>query len=194
MKLVLANLDSRWIAKAHSEVCQRVADLICSLPLSYPDHRHVFAWIPCFQGEVDLAEAIGVLLKDSLVYLPRIEETGEMRFVQIGADWGAHLTPGPRGILQPADGYGEPFVPSPFSDLFVIMPGLAFDRFGQRLGRGAGYYDRFLSIPGLERAVKVGVCWSMQIVQSVPTDLHDVQMDWICYERGVIKPESLAHE
>jgi 5-formyltetrahydrofolate cyclo-ligase len=194
LKLVMANLDPRWIAKAHTEVCHRVVELIRSLPSFNPQPRHVLAWIPCFQGEVDLAEAIGELLKDSIVYLPRVERSGSMRFVRINEDWGAHLEQGPRGIMQPADDYGEPFVAPPTSDIIVVMPGLAFDGLGQRLGRGAGHYDRFLASVGLERAVKIGVCWSMQLVKEVPTDHYDVRMDWICYERGVIRAESGVNE
>jgi 5-formyltetrahydrofolate cyclo-ligase len=186
MKVVLANLDSRWISKAHSEVCSRLAELIVSLPMLHPGPRHVLAWIPCFPGEVDLAGFIGLMLKSSVVYLPKVGGSGSMEFVSIRDDWGAHLVSGPRGIMQPADGYGEPFASLPASDLFVIIPGLAFDQDGRRLGRGGGYYDRFLASEGLEKAVKVGVCWSMQLVQAVPTDAHDVRMDWICYERGVL--------
>ena len=72
----------------------------------------------------------------------------------------------------------------------VIIPALGFDTDGFRLGRGGGYYDRFLAQQGLENSVKIGVCWSMQLVQAVPTDLHDVRTDWVCYERGVVKTES----
>jgi len=190
MKLVLANLDPRWISKAHSELFYSLTELVASLPLFDPGPRHVLAWIPCFQGEVDLAEFVAKMLRDSIVYLPRIDAAGSMYFVRVRDDWGAHVTSGPRGIIQPEEGYGEPFVVPESGNVFVVVPGLAFDQNGQRLGRGAGYYDRLFSMPGLERAVKIGVCWSMQIVHTVPTDLHDVKMDWICYERGVMKVSS----
>lgn len=192
MKLVLANLDSRWVSKAHAELCAGLTELVASLPLYYPSPRHVLAWVPCFQGEVDLAEFIANMLKDSIVYLPRVDAGRSMQFVRVRDDWGAHVTTGPRGVIQPEEGYGEPLVVPQSSDLFVIVPGLAFDQSGQRLGRGAGYYDHFLATPGLERAVKIGVCWSMQMVQMVPTDAHDVKMDWICYERGVMKVGDLV--
>jgi 5-formyltetrahydrofolate cyclo-ligase len=190
MKVVLANLDSRWIAKAHSELCFELTQLVLSLPRVHPGQRHILAWVPCFQGEVDLAEFIATMLKDSIVYLPRLDSAGSMQFVRVRDDWGAHMTAGPRGMIQPEDGYGEPFVVPEASDVYVIVPGLAFDHVGQRLGRGAGHYDRFLATPGLEQSVKIGVCWSMQIVQTVPTDPYDIQMDWICYERGLMKVNS----
>ena len=52
---------------------------------------------------------------------------------------------------------------------------MAFDREGHRLGRGKGYYDRFLSrVPNI---YKIGLCFSWQLVDSVPTDEHDIRMD-----------------
>jgi 5-formyltetrahydrofolate cyclo-ligase len=187
IRLILANLDQRWISKAHAEACGYLSELVNSLITENIGPKHILAWIPFFHGEVDLAGFIGEMLKKNFVYLPRVDVDGTMEFVRIGDDWGARLAAGPKGIEQPEAGYGHAFVPPDGQDLVVIMPGLAFDAQGRRLGRGAGYYDRFLATPGLERAVKIGVCWSVQIVPAVPTDHHDVTMDWICYERGVLK-------
>lgn len=68
----------------------------------------------------------------------------------------------------------------PFDIIFI--PGLAFDRFGHRLGRGEGYYDRYLS--GLDqrsaRPILVGLCLDEQFFESVPIEAHDVVMDYIC--------------
>lgn len=58
----------------------------------------------------------------------------------------------------------------------VLVPGVAFTRAGERLGRGGGFYDRILSSPTL-RAVKIGVCFAEQIVDSLPTEAHDVGVD-----------------
>jgi 5-formyltetrahydrofolate cyclo-ligase len=58
----------------------------------------------------------------------------------------------------------------------VVIPGVAFDRSGNRLGRGKGYYDRLL--PHIS-AYKVGVCFSFQLVKEVPTGDLDVRMDEI---------------
>ncbi len=58
----------------------------------------------------------------------------------------------------------------------VIVPGVAFDKANNRLGRGGGYYDRFLS--GLPSAtVKIGIAFDFQIVDSLPTERHDVPLD-----------------
>ena len=59
----------------------------------------------------------------------------------------------------------------------ILIPGLAFDLQGGRLGRGMGYYDRFLAKhPSL---VKIGLCYDFQIIPEVPTEEHDVRMDYI---------------
>ena len=66
----------------------------------------------------------------------------------------------------------------------VIVPLLAFDRAGHRLGYGAGYYDRFLSL--YPRAKKIGAAFSCQEIRSVPADDNDVAMDMIVTERETI--------
>ena len=58
----------------------------------------------------------------------------------------------------------------------VLVPGIAFDRRQNRLGRGAGFYDRFLKrVP--KRTFKIGLGFSFQIVPRVPTEAHDVRLD-----------------
>lgn len=62
----------------------------------------------------------------------------------------------------------------------AIIPGMAFDMKGGRVGRGRGFYDRLL--PKLNKSPKVGVCWEFQIVDSVPMDEYDIQMDFVIYK------------
>jgi 5-formyltetrahydrofolate cyclo-ligase len=73
------------------------------------------------------------------------------------------------------------FEPDGFFDI-IFIPGLAFDLHGHRLGRGHGYYDRYLS--GLDhyrvRPILVGLCLDEQLFESVPIEEHDVVMDFIC--------------
>lgn len=85
------------------------------------------------------------------------------------------------GILNPISG-----VPWPFEDIdLVITPGLGFDRQGNRLGRGGGYYDKFLSEPKLH-AAKWAVCFEMQLVDQVPHEPKDVPVDAIVTEKEII--------
>ncbi len=66
----------------------------------------------------------------------------------------------------------------------VIVPLLAFDRTGHRLGYGAGYYDRYLS--SYPQAKKIGMAFSCQEIESVPADDNDVAMDMIITEQEII--------
>jgi 5-formyltetrahydrofolate cyclo-ligase len=78
------------------------------------------------------------------------------------------------GILEPQ---GQNYVN--YSDIdFVVVPGLAFDRTGNRLGRGKGYYDKLFSL--VPKATKVSVCFQHQLVNNVPVETHDVQLDAVC--------------
>lgn len=59
----------------------------------------------------------------------------------------------------------------------VIVPGIAFDPKGHRLGRGRGYYDRFFSHPELQHIYKIGICYPCQFLNAVPAENHDIRMD-----------------
>lgn len=78
----------------------------------------------------------------------------------------------------------DPPAPPEAIDLAVI-PGLGFDVRGYRLGRGGGYYDRFLSLPAFGGR-KMGLCFDQQIIDRVPVAEHDVRMDLIVTDRRVI--------
>lgn len=80
---------------------------------------------------------------------------------------------------EPILGVEEPQGPE-FSQIdminIIIVPGVAFDASGNRMGRGKGYYDKFLLST---KALKVGVCFAEQLVAQIPTDHHDLPMDLI---------------
>lgn len=83
------------------------------------------------------------------------------------------LRTGAYRILEPV---GDEFTAYDQIDL-IVVPGMAFDRQGHRLGRGKGYYDRFLCQPDLAKAYKLGIAFEFQILEEVPTDRHDILMD-----------------
>ncbi len=62
----------------------------------------------------------------------------------------------------------------------MVVPGVAFTSAGDRMGRGRGYYDKYLSLSGF-RAAKIGVCYAHQIVDSLPTEPHDIRMDRVIF-------------
>lgn len=80
---------------------------------------------------------------------------------------------GAYGIEEPT---GEVFTDYAEID-FIAVPGVAFDRNGNRLGRGKGYYDRLL--PHIPSAFKAGICFPFQLVEEVPAEPFDIRMDTI---------------
>lgn len=83
------------------------------------------------------------------------------------------LSPGPYGIKQPKSKYTRE-IPSEKIDLAVV-PGLAFDKAGHRLGRGGGYYDKFLA--GLpEDAARIGLAFDFQLLDDLPFLSHDISV------------------
>lgn len=75
------------------------------------------------------------------------------------------------GIMEPDPGRCPP-VQDPAPDI-ILVPGLAFDRRGLRLGFGGGYYDRFLAGPGCARSLVAGVCYDFQLVDALPAEPWD---------------------
>ncbi len=104
------------------------------------------------------------------VLLPRVVSNTDMELCHYTSQ--QDLKPGAYGILEPI---GKVFTTYNQIDVAVI-PGMAFDMQGHRLGRGRGYYDRFLARLS-PHVYKIGLCFPWQIVDEVPTDGHDVLMD-----------------
>jgi 5-formyltetrahydrofolate cyclo-ligase len=92
------------------------------------------------------------------------------------------LVPGKLGLLEP--GAGSPAVNPAEVDVWIV-PGVGFTATGDRLGRGAGYYDRTLALARPD-AVKVGLCFACCLVDSLPTEPHDVRLDWVVTELAAI--------
>lgn len=114
-------------------------------------------------------EALHRWSREKRVVVPRVEGD-QMQF----CDWDpVTACSGAFGIEEP--GPGARVCPPEEIDLMFI-PGVAFTASGVRLGRGRGYYDRYLSQPAV-RAVRVGVCFGHQIVGELPAEPHDAGMD-----------------
>ncbi len=92
------------------------------------------------------------------------------------------------GISSGAGGLRNPITgtPVPFSEIaLVVAPGLGFDRGGNRLGRGGSYYDRFFA-NGELRAVRCGVAFAEQVLESVPVAEHDVPVDILVTDEEIL--------
>ena len=74
-------------------------------------------------------------------------------------------------------------------DLFIV-PGVAFDRKGNRLGRGKGYYDKYMA--GITKPM-IGICFDFQLIDSIPAEEHDIKMNMIITENSIISEYSQAN-
>ena len=109
------------------------------------------------------------------IVLPKVISDCEMELREYNGD--ADLEVGSFGIMEPC---GKLF--TDYEDIDVaVIPGMAFDKDGNRLGRGKGYYDRFLNAAGNRKGntYKIGICFPFQFVDAVPADEHDNRMDMV---------------
>lgn len=150
--------------------------------LASPNSAVVGAYV-ADDGEPDLAPWIDRLRADgATVALPVVgtDRDATMTFRPWPA--GRALEPGRWGIRVPA-GAGRAVVPD-----IVVVPIVRFDRHGDRLGRGAGCYDRWLAAH--DAAITVGVAFECQRVERLPVEPHDVPLDVIVTELGVRFPRA----
>ncbi|MGM0506598.1 MAG: 5-formyltetrahydrofolate cyclo-ligase [Bacteroidota bacterium] len=142
--------------------------------------------VHCFRsiqatGEVETAPLVSEMLRGGKrVVVPRTGPNG-MESVQIAID--TPFKRHPLGMEEPLSGE---VIPDHEIDL-VLVPLLAADRNGRRLGYGKGMYDRFLS--GIS-AVSAGLLFSLQLQDPpLPSDPHDVPLDWLVTEKAILKCE-----
>jgi 5-formyltetrahydrofolate cyclo-ligase len=136
--------------------------------------------VVCFYAamphEIDTAAMIDRALAAGMrVCMPRCDmETIELTLYEIQSR--AHLQKGTWGILEPEPDPAR--VVRTEEVRCILVPGVAFDAEGNRIGNGKGFYDRFLKklAPG---AVKIGLAYSLQMVPRVPVDAHDVKLDLV---------------
>ena len=118
----------------------------------------------------------------ALLFYPRVMEDGFLSFYPDGGEDGWVL--GKYGLLEPRVPPGVAGLRSGFD--LVVVPGMAFDAMGRRLGKGYGYYDRFLfGLAGT--AVTVGLAFSLQLLPEVPVDTWDVPVSVVVTEESVIR-------
>jgi len=138
--------------------------------------RHVAAYLG-LPEEIDTAPLLALLRRQRCVlYVPKLAGPGRLRFTRLGA----------RAALR-RNGYGiaEPVAGSRPARLdLIVVPVVAFDGAGRRLGMGGGYYDRLLARPR-QRPWRVGFAFAAQEVARVPADAHDVLLDAVVTERGL---------
>ncbi len=143
--------------------------------------RPVSGYMP-MRGEIDPLPAMADLAADGIIGVPIIPgKAVPLVFHRWAPD--AAMRPGPFGARVPVEAVEmEPHV--------LIVPLLAFDRRGGRLGYGGGYYDRTLErLRAARPTMAVGFAWAAQETDDLPLEATDQPLDLIVTEAGVIRPE-----
>ncbi|MBR5377170.1 MAG: 5-formyltetrahydrofolate cyclo-ligase [Lachnospiraceae bacterium] len=155
-----------------------IADRIRSLP-EYKDAKDVFLY-SSFRSEVYTRDLIADTIKDKgRVYLPKVISRTKMIFVKI--DSTDEIKKGFRGIFEPVSSTETDVIPS-----LIVVPMVAFDKNGTRLGYGGGYYDRTLPLYK-GKCLLAGAAFSAQFHEDIPCDETDIRMDAIITENEVIR-------
>ncbi len=123
------------------------------------------------------------------VFYPKLGAGDSVEMVQIAS--ADQLVPGHFGILEPAG--DKIFSAERQEHLFVLVPGLAFDLKGNRLGRGRGWYDRLLKKLG-KKATAAGLAFDFQIVDQVPREPWDEMVAYIFTEMRLIECRELPRK
>jgi 5-formyltetrahydrofolate cyclo-ligase len=160
-------------AEAGRLICQRVLSLA-----PYTRATDIAVYWPLAE-EIDIRPVIDDIISSGRrAYLPRVvKDTGELEFCPFNGD-PKTLAPGPFDLREPRT---EPTPPETLE--MVIVPGLAFDLHGHRLGYGLGYYDRFLADA---TAFRLGVAFDVATIDILPITDYDVAMNIVVTETRVI--------
>ena len=146
--------------------------------------------LPCYQAaeyimlymampdEVQLDELIAMVLKDGKkAVIPLVTGAGLMEAVEL-SDM-ADLVPDKYGIKTVSEEKRRLIAPDKID--LIIVPGVAFDKAGHRLGMGGGFYDRFML--RASRAVRAALAYDCQLLAAVPVEVHDLTVDYIITEK-----------
>lgn len=157
--------------------------------------------------EAPTRKLIDLCLADNkIIALPRVDGKDMDFFIlNPGIPLCRQTQKGVFGIMEPTPNLSRLTAEKAESPILIFVPGLAFDKHGFRLGRGAGYYDRFLAglcgklfsadNNGMQKSgtaqdknvTLVGLCRSIQIVKKVPAEAHDIQVDFLMSENRIEK-------
>lgn len=150
---------------------QKLKELFLTSDL-YRQAKTVYGYLP-YNQEVRTASMLEQALADGKrVAVPKIYGD-EMKFIYL-----SDLSKVEKGY----SGIPEPIEDGPVGDdptALVLMPGLAFDRAGHRIGYGGGFYDKFLAAE--PNHPTLALCYTFQVVEEIPTDAYDVPVDLVLW-------------
>lgn len=151
----------------------------------YKEAKKIFIYIS-YDSEIDTIKIIDKAFKDGKrIYVPRTEfESRLMDAVEITSF--DNLIKSSYGILEPS--INTPYINPNELDL-IVVPGVAFDKKGGRMGYGAGFYDRYfkkINKNNIEKITKLALAYDFQVLEEVPMSAQDVPVDYIITEKEFI--------
>ena len=161
---------------------QAVTERLLALP-GFAAARNVFVYVS-FKSEVETLPLIEHCLQKGVRVSVPLTMPAEHRLLAYAiTDPSRDLAPGYCSIPEP-----RPTLPlvNPASIEIVVAPGSVFDAQGGRLGYGGGYYDRFLHTAA-PQALRIGLAFDLQVVEAVPLESHDEQLDYLITETRTIR-------
>lgn len=162
------------------EKSENITKNISSMPI-WEKSSKLFLYIS-FKNEVDTTSLIKEAINQGKeVYAPLIKGK-TMSFFRIDNLNKDKLIKSSFGILEPPKGLPEFF---PDKNSIMIIPGVAFSKTGERLGRGGGYYDKYLE--KYNNMIKIAVTFNVQICESIPTNDWDKKVDFVVTEDKIYR-------
>ena len=169
-RTVRTKMRSEWTEEYRQTVSERVCQQIeAFLPFV---RSHCVALYCALHDEVDLTAILERYQGEKRLLIPRVEGD-DINFYSYQSD--SLITSENYKILEPTATVEEAVYPAEIE--LILVPGVAFDLHGGRMGRGKGFYDRFFA--RCPHALRVAVTSSMQIVEQMPLEPWDVAMHYI---------------
>lgn len=160
-------------------ICQKLVEVLSALS---PAQRRIALYNP-IREEADITPVLHALDAENIVTALPVVVSGQpyLSFYRFHSTLPLHE--GAYGILEPQQ--AEEIIPD-----IVIVPLVAFDRSGQRLGYGKGYYDATLAhLRSLNASLlAIGVAFTVQEIATIPAEAHDIPLDLIITEQDVLRP------
>jgi 5-formyltetrahydrofolate cyclo-ligase len=177
VKQAMAAMSSDERAARSRDACDRL--------LAQPEFAEastVMLYLSMLQELDTAAVALAAWQQSKTVVVPKLCD-GHRHMIAVRIDsLESGLASGRYGIREPH--CSDPW---PLEEIdLVVVPALAFDRRGHRLGRGGGYYDRFLAEPSV-KAVACGLAFSQQVYEELPIETHDRPVDLLVSDREVLR-------
>lgn len=162
------NLSTYEVLKRSNEIIKNLENL-----REFKEAEKIACYIS-FNNEVFTHGLIKKYIKEKKILVPVVNKERKEIELSLLADW-KDLSQGAYGILEPR----EKLIVND-ADI-IIVPGIAFDKRGNRIGYGEGYYDRLLS---KLKAIKIALAYDFQVLEKLPEEEHDIKMDMIVTEKG----------